>query len=61
MTAAGLIVVSTQAATVGLVVKDGAVVDCPPYARRWAQGRDARQVWRERARQGADLTWIADE
>lgn len=58
--ASGLIWVSTPAATVGLVVEGGVVVDCPPYARRWAQGRDARQVWRDAVRRGADLVWLPD-
>lgn len=58
VTATGLIWCSTPRATVGLVVADGRVVDCPPYARRWAMGRDARQVWREQYRAGADLVWM---
>ncbi len=58
--ASGLVWLSTPAATVGLVVEDGTVVDCPPYARKWAKGRDARQVWRDAARRGADLAWIPD-
>lgn len=58
MTATGLIWCSTRTATVGLVVAAGRVVDCPPYARRWAAGRDARQVWREQAAIGADLVWL---
>ncbi len=61
MAATGLMWVSTPAATVGLVVRDGLVVDCPPYAYRWAKGRDARQVWRDAARRGADLVWLPAE
>ncbi len=60
MTADGMIWCSTRAATVGLVVAGATVVDCPPYARRWALGRDARQVWREQSRAGADLVWLPD-
>lgn len=60
MTANGLIWCSTRTATVGLIVAVGRVVDCPPYARRWAFGHDARTVWREQARTGADLVWLPD-
>lgn len=60
MTISGLIWCSTRKATVGLVVYDGAVVDCPPYARRWAHGRNARAVWRQQAKAGADLVWLPD-
>jgi hypothetical protein len=56
----GLIWCSTRRATVGLVVRDGRVVDCPPYARQWALGCDAREVWRKQARAGADLMWLPD-
>ncbi len=61
MTADGLIWCSARTATVGLVVRDGVIVDCPPYARRWAKGRDAREVWRAQRRAGADLVWLPDE
>jgi hypothetical protein len=44
--------------SVGLVVLDGVVVECAPYARRWAYGRAARDVWREQAAAGADLVWM---
>lgn len=60
MTANGLIWCSTPKATVGLVVRDGRVVDCPPYARRWAMGRDAREVWREQYRAGVEMVWVED-
>lgn len=56
--ASGLIWWSTRAATVGLVVEAGIIVDCPPYARRWAMGRDARQLWRDGTRRGVNLAWI---
>lgn len=60
MTVNGLIWLSTEAATVGLIVRDGVVAECPPYAKKWAQGRDARQVWRAATRRGADLVWLPD-
>ena len=56
----GLIVLSTPRYTVGLVIRDARVVLSPPIAYRWAQGRDARQVWRDARRRGADLEWIPD-
>lgn len=56
----GVAVEVPQYATVGLVVRDAVVVDCAPYARRWALGRDARQVWRAAHRRGADLRWLPD-
>ena len=58
MNAGGLIYWSTRSATVGLVVQDGKVVETPPYARAWAMGRDARQLWREGARRGVRLEWL---
>ncbi len=65
MTADGLICwskwVRNQWITVGLVVKDGRVVDCPPWANNWARGEDARELWRHCRRHGADLVWIPDE
>lgn len=54
----GLLVWSTPGATVGLVVEDGVVVATPPYAHRWAYGRDARTLWVEGRRRGVDVTWI---
>lgn len=60
MSGNGLIWWSTRTATVGLVVRDGKVVEAPPYARRWALGRDARQLWREGTRLGARLEWLPD-
>lgn len=42
----------------GLVVHNGVVVDCPPYAIRWALGRDARQLWRDGYRRGVQLVWL---
>jgi hypothetical protein len=43
---------STPDATCGLVVRDAVVVDCPPYARKWAAGVDARQLWRQAVQRG---------
>jgi hypothetical protein len=55
----GLIWWSTERATVGLVVRDGVVVETAPYARRWAQGRDAREIYRKGERQeGVALVWV---
>ncbi|MEU1394108.1 MULTISPECIES: hypothetical protein [unclassified Nonomuraea] len=55
----GLIWWSTRRATVGLVVRDGVVVESAPYARRWAQGRDAREIYRKGASQkGVTLAWV---
>lgn len=54
----GLIWWSTPKATVGLVVQDDVVVDGPPYARKWALGRNASQLWREGAARGVRLSWI---
>lgn len=54
----GMIWLSTPRYTVGLIVRGGQVVDCPPLAHRWAYGRLARHVWREAARRGARLQWI---
>lgn len=57
----GLIYLSTPTATVGLVVRDGVVVDAPPYARRWALGADARELWRRYAsRPENHLEWIEE-
>lgn len=60
MTATGMIYLSTPRYTVGLVVRAGVVAAAPPIARRWALGRDARDVWRQAARQGARLEWLPD-
>jgi hypothetical protein len=56
----GLIWYSTPRATVGLVVRAAVVVDCAPYARRWALGRDARQLWDAAKRRGIDLAWLPE-
>lgn len=56
----GMIYLSTPSFTVGLIVKDGVVVDAPPIARRWTIGRDARLVWQQAARRGARLAWMPE-
>ena len=56
----GLIWHSTPRATVGLIVTDGVVTDSAPYARKWAVGRDARELWRESAQRGVQLAWLPD-
>lgn len=62
----GLIYWSTPTRTVGLVVEDAVVVAWPDSARSWAARRDARQLWRQLARQHSreperyKLTWIPD-
>lgn len=61
MSADGMIWWSTPRATVGLIVRNAVVIDCPPYARRWALGHDARALWRQGIHQGADLVWIPSE
>lgn len=56
-----MIVWSTRGATVGLIITDGKVVDCPPYARRWALGQDARDLWQWGKARNVHLTWIPRE
>jgi hypothetical protein len=58
----GAIWLSTPIATVGLVVKDGVVVDGPPYARSCGYlNRDARQLWRQlHSKPGYLLDWLPD-
>jgi hypothetical protein len=51
---------SARTATVALIVRDGRVTDTPPWARRWAMGRDAAVLWRAGSREGADLRWFPD-
>jgi len=57
----GLLYLSLPRITVGLVVHDGRVVEPrAPWARK-RLGTDARQVWRDHARQpGARLEWLPD-
>ena len=58
----GLLWYSTPRATVGLIVVGGAVVDGPPYARRWALGRDARELWRRaKTEPNTRVAWIPDD
>lgn len=53
----GMIWLSTPRYTVGLIVRGGRVVTCPPLARRWAYGKLAHDVWSAAARRGARLMW----
>jgi hypothetical protein len=58
----GMIRWSTRHAVCGIIVCANRVVDCAPYVRRWAIGRDARELWREQARRtGVQLEWFPDE
>lgn len=61
MSVNGMIVWSTRGATVGLIITDGRVVDCPPYAVRWAKGRLARDIWQRGRASNVHLTWIPRE
>lgn len=54
----GLIVWTTPGVTVGLIITDGKVADCPPYVRRWAMGMDAHDLWHYGQSRNARLTWI---
>lgn len=49
---------STPTGTVDLVVVGGTVVGCPALAAGWANGRDARELWRRGKRLGAVLEWL---
>lgn len=54
----GMIWLSTPRFTVGLIVRAGRVVDCPPIARSWAYGRLAYGVWARAARRrDTRLAW----
>lgn len=41
-----------------MVVENGRVVDCTPYARRWAQGRTAAQILERGEQVGAAVQWM---
>ncbi|GAB1824420.1 hypothetical protein [Herbidospora sp. RD11066] len=58
----GLIWWSTEKATFGLVVRGGVVVEAAPYARRWAQGRKAEEIF-VKAGQNASVSvrWIPEQ
>ncbi len=51
---------STPKATVGLIVRGGYVVDCPPYARRWTLGRPIGELLDQAVRTGVTLHWLPD-
>lgn len=53
-----MIWISTPKYTVGLIVRDGVIVDAPPLARKWALGRSARKVWNQAEGYGARVRWI---
>jgi hypothetical protein len=54
-----MIWISNYRFTVGLIVRDGIVVDAPPLARSWSLGRLARQVWNDaKSRNGNTVRWI---
>jgi len=57
----GLIYLSTPAATVGLVVRHGRIVEAPPYAKRWALGKHAVTLWRMYSQHPSNqLVWLPD-
>lgn len=57
----GLMCARGRTATIGLVVRDGVVVDGPPYGRKMGLiGRSAREVWKELSGAGWMLVWLPD-
>lgn len=54
----GIIYYSTPTFTVGLMVKDQVIVDGPPYARKWAVGRPAREIWDRGRTLGHTVLWL---
>ena len=57
----GLIYLSTPRFTVGLIVKNGVVVQAPPITRRWALGMTVQEVWSRCQREGNVLKWVPDD
>lgn len=58
----GLLVISMPTFTIGLVVHANKITAAPPYGRKLGLvGRNAREVWRDYARRGADLFWLPDK
>lgn len=53
-----MIYYSTPKATVGLLVRNKVIVDGPPYARSWAIGRSARDIWDQGKARGYTVLWI---
>lgn len=56
----GLLCVTHPRYTVGLIVKDGVVVEAPPYARKWTLGRTVLEVTTAAGPQ-AQSVWLQDE
>jgi hypothetical protein len=54
----GIIYFSTPTFTVGLIVKDKVIVDGPPFARNWAVGRPAQEIWDQGKARGATVLWL---
>lgn len=56
----GLLCVSHPRYTIGLVVRDGIVVEAPPYARKWTLGRTVQEVTNAAGSQ-AKYAWFDDQ
>ena len=41
-----------------LIVEDGRVVDCTPYAKQWAMGRTSAEILYRARREGAEVRWM---
>lgn len=54
----GIIYYSAPTFTVGLMVKDQVIVDGPPYARNWAVGHRAREIWDRGKALGHTVLWL---
>lgn len=54
----GMIYYSAPTFTIGLMVKDRIIVDGPPYARKWAVGRPAHEIWSRGKALGHTLLWL---
>lgn len=54
----GMIYYSAPTFTIGLMVKEGVIVDGPPYARKWAIGRRAREIWNQGKARGHTVLWL---
>lgn len=56
----GLLCVTHPRYTIGLIVKQGMVVEAPPYARKWTLGRTVLEVTIA-AGPRAQSVWFDDE
>lgn len=56
----GVLWLSRNHATVGLVVRDGVVVQAPPYAARWAMGHDIDRIYASARGHGYTVFWQPD-